>query len=54
VRERDSRFPKRKCEYDTLEYEAMLLWDGAAEAYERAHKARVEQMFEMLVTMAAR
>ena len=54
MRERDSGFPRRKGEYDSLDFEAILLWDEAVASYERARHAREAQMFELLVAMAAR
>ncbi len=53
VRERDGGRPVCLSELSPVEWELVLVWDQSEREYEQAHQRRVEQMFGMLVSLAA-
>jgi hypothetical protein len=50
VQERDSGRRLSRSLLDPLEWEMIVVWDSLVKAYERAHQARVTQLFEALLT----
>lgn len=51
VMERQSGKPPDLSELSSLEWELVIVWDCAVDAYRRGHEARVAQMYEVLVSM---
>jgi hypothetical protein len=49
VQERDSGRRLSRSRLDPLEWEGILIWDMIVKAHERAHQARVAQLFEALL-----
>ncbi len=53
VRERNSKL-RHLTGLSVLEWECILRWDAAVELYERAHQARLDQMFQIVMARMVR